>query len=46
MLLHEKHTIIFAHINLFIIHTETFDNCFGMIHVFRQLIGLWQHITE
>jgi hypothetical protein len=36
----------FAHINLFIILTETFDYCLRMVYVFRQLIGIWQHIPE
>jgi hypothetical protein len=35
----------FSHINLIIIHTETFDNRLSMVHIFTTY-GLWQHIPE
>jgi hypothetical protein len=33
MVLVEKHAIIFARINLFIVHTETWDNLFRLIQI-------------
>jgi hypothetical protein len=38
VLLLEQHTILFTHINLLIVHTETGHNLFRLVQVFRHVM--------
>jgi hypothetical protein len=38
VLLPEQHTILFAHINLHVVHTETGHNLFRLVQVFRHVM--------
>jgi hypothetical protein len=38
VLLPEQHAILFAHINLLIVHTETKHNLFRLVQVFHHVI--------
>jgi hypothetical protein len=38
VLLSEQHTILFAHINLLVVHTETEHNHFRLVQVFRHVM--------
>jgi hypothetical protein len=42
----EKHTIIWAHINLLIFYTETKKYFLWLVHVFTQFMGLRKDITD
>jgi hypothetical protein len=46
VLLSEQHTILIAHINLLVVHTETDQNLFGMVQVFRHVILQWDEINN
>jgi hypothetical protein len=38
VLLPEQHAILFAHINLLIVHTETGHNLFRLVQIFRHVM--------
>jgi hypothetical protein len=38
MFLPKKHTVVLANINLLILHTKTFKQFLGLVHVFGHLV--------
>jgi hypothetical protein len=46
VLLLEQHAILFTHISLLVVHTETGHNLFRVVQVFRHVMLYWDEINN